>query len=112
MKEFAPLRFTFEEAKHERQEGRGVNIDVYMAAGVSTEIDCELGFGPPAGPVYPNAFGLQCLSIRMLDTINQLIEKKQFETIWTLIRNAQKEDAELSGQIIQKPQSQNRHQYD
>ncbi|MEC7984760.1 MAG: hypothetical protein VX278_06330 [Myxococcota bacterium] len=112
MKEFTPLKFTFEEAKRERQEGRGVNIDVYMAAGVSTEIDCELGFGPPAGPVYPNAFGLQCLSVRMLNSINHLIEKKQFEKIWTLIRNAREEEAELSGQIVQNSQSQNRHQYD
>ena len=92
MKKISKLQFTSEQAKLEQKENGGRNIDVYMAAGISTEIDCDLSYGPPASIVYPNPFGFQCLSVTMLNKVNHLIQTQQIEKIWDLIKEA-KEDA-------------------
>ena len=58
------------------------DVDVYVAAGVSLELDCCVMGGPPAGSVHPNSLGIDILSVDALKRINLLLmEGKREEAI-------------------------------
>ena len=86
MKKTKLLQFTFEEQKSLCSP---LDIDAYIAAGVSTEIDCELSFGPPAGPIEENPFGLRFLCVSMLQKLNALIEQGDEAGVWECIKKSQ-----------------------
>ena len=53
------LSFTFEELRSMDIQ----DVDAYVAAGVSPDLDCQVLGYPPAGPVCANPFGVQILCI-------------------------------------------------
>ena len=85
-----PIVFTYEE----RQQCSVLDLDAYIYAGVSTEIDCELFGGPPAGPIKANPFGLQVLSVEAKDEINRRCETQSVAEVQTYIAQVKKERAE------------------
>ena len=86
------IEFTYEE----RQQSCSLDWDAYIYAGVSTEIDCEIFGGPPAGPVVPNIFGLRVLSIQAKDEINRRWESQGVAQIHAYIAQVKKEIAGLT----------------
>lgn len=69
------LSFTFEELRSMDIQ----DVDAYVAAGVSPDLDCQVLGYPPAGPVCANPFGVQILCIDALRTINELLEQNKEE---------------------------------
>ena len=69
------LSFTFEELRSMDIQ----DVDAYVAAGVSPDLDCQVLGYPPAGPVCANPFGVQILCIDALRTINGLLEQNKEE---------------------------------
>ena len=75
------LSFTFEELRTTDIR----DVDVYVAAGLSSDLDCQILGCPPAGYVCSNHFGIRILSVQALNAINALIEKDQQEEVWRFI---------------------------
>ena len=92
-KKHDPIVFTYEE----RQHSSSLDWDAYIYAGVSTETDCELFGGPPAGPVEPNPFGLEVLSVQAKDEINRRWETQSVAEIQAYIARVKKEREEYIG---------------
>ena len=65
------LCFTYEE----RNRIAIQDVDAYIAAGVSTELDCSVLGYPPAGVIYPNSFGIDIICIHALNHINLLLSE-------------------------------------
>ena len=80
------LSFTFEELR--AMDIR--DVDAYVAAGVSPDLDCQVLGYPPAGPVAANSFGVDVLCIDALNTINELLEDGKEEEARTFIQEGQK----------------------
>lgn len=76
------LEYTFEE----RRLLSICDVDVYIAAGVSTEMDCSVLGYPPAGPVCPNSLGLDVLCIDAMTAINTLLAQGKKEEALRFIR--------------------------
>ena len=79
------LSFTFEELRSMDIQ----DVDAYVAAGVSPDLDCQVLGYPPAGPVCANPFGVQILCIDALRTINELLEQNQEEEAQKFILEGQ-----------------------
>ena len=84
------IGFTFEE----RQSCPSEDWDVYIYAGVSTESDCDIFGGPPAGVVCPNSLGLHVLSIRAKEEINHRLQTQSVEDVKAYIEGFKKEREE------------------
>jgi len=80
------LSFTFEELRAMDIQ----DVDAYVAAGVSPDLDCQVLGYPPAGPVAENSFGIEVLCIDALNTINELLEGGKEEEARTFIQEGQK----------------------
>ena len=79
------LSFTFEELRTTDIQ----NVDAYIAAGVSLELDCQVLGYPPAGPVAENSFGVHVLCIDALKRINGLLEQGKEEEVRMFIQEGQ-----------------------
>ena len=79
------ISFTFEELRSMDIQ----DVDAYVAAGVSPDLDCQVLGYPPAGPVCANPFGVQVLCIDALRTINELLEQNKEEEVRTFIHEGQ-----------------------
>ena len=76
------LSFTFEELHTIDIQ----DVDAYIAAGVSPDLDCQVLGYPPAGPVSVNSFGIKVLCIDALKIINELLEKGKEEEVQKFIQ--------------------------
>ena len=65
------LSFTFEELHTMKIQ----DVDVYVAKGVSPNLDCQVLGYPPAGFVHENSLGVTILSIEAVKVINNLLEQ-------------------------------------
>ena len=86
------LSFTFEELRSMDIQ----DVDAYVAAGVSPDLDCHVLGYPPAGPVCANPFGVQVLCIDALRTINELLAQKKEEEVHQFILEGQQRIAEYT----------------
>ena len=84
------IEFTFEE----RESCSPQDWDGYIYAGVSTESDCEIFGGPPAGMVRPNPLGLHMLSIRAKNEINHRLQTQTWKDVQAYIGGLQEEREE------------------
>ena len=73
--------------------------DVYSAARVCTELDCELTGIPPAGYLASNPFGLKVLSIKVLHQINTMILANDCKKVFSLICSYREEKARIENNI-------------
>ena len=79
------LSFTFEELRTTDIR----NVDTYIAAGVSPDLDCQVLGCPPAGHVVANSFGIKVLCIDALRTINTLLDQGKEEGVRFFIQEGQ-----------------------
>jgi len=86
------LSFTFEELRAIDIQ----DVDAYVAAGVSPDLDCQVLGYPPAGPVFENPFGIQVLCIDALRTINTLLEQNKVDEVQKFILEGQQRIKESS----------------
>ena len=86
------LSFTFEELRTIDIQ----DVDAYVAAGVSPDLDCQVLGYPPAGPVSENPFGIQVLCIDALRTINTLLEQNKVDEVQKFILEGQQRIEESS----------------
>lgn len=89
------LSFTFEELRSMDIQ----DVDVYVAAGVSPDLDCQVLGYPPAGPVCANPFGVQILCIDALRAINELLEQNKEEEAQRFILEGQQRIAEYTKEL-------------
>ena len=89
------LSFTFEELRSMDIQ----DVDAYVAAGVSPDLDCQVLGYPPAGPVCANPFGVQILCIDALRVINELLEQNKEEEAQRFILEGQQRIAEYTKEL-------------